>query len=147
MGVKIGSELSPDVVALLQGDRPIVLATVDDEGWPDTAPFTWAVATDAKTVRVGVNEQVGTLHNIRRNGRVCLCVIGGGMTVSIKGRARVIKEHMSSTPLATAIVEITVEEVKNDDVMGRIDGAKLRWDRRHAVAADAAVVAELRSAV
>lgn len=146
MGVTIGSELSPEVFALLQGDRPIVLATVDDEGWPDTAPFSWAVAIDAKTVRVAVNEQVETLRNIRRNGRVRLCVIGGGMTVSVRGQARVIREHMASTPLATAIVEIRVDEVKNDDVMGRVDGEKLRWDRRHAVAADAAVVAELRSA-
>ncbi|MBI2323072.1 MAG: pyridoxamine 5'-phosphate oxidase family protein [Chloroflexi bacterium] len=145
MGVTIGNELSTEVLALLQGDRAIVLATVDDQGWPDTAPFSWAVAVDLKTVRVAVNEQVETLRNIRRNGRVRLCVTGGGMTVSVRGHARVVREHMTSTPLATAMVEIHVDEVKNDDVMGRVDGEKLRWDRRHAVAADAAVVAELRS--
>lgn len=145
MGVRIGSELSPEIIALLQGDRPVVLATVDEAGWPDTAPFSWAVATDPKTVRVAVNEQVETLRNIRRDGKVRLCAIGGGMTVSIKGRARVVKEHMESTALATVMVEICVDEVKNDDVMGRIDGEKVRWDRRHAVALDSAIVAELRS--
>ncbi|MBI3965932.1 MAG: pyridoxamine 5'-phosphate oxidase family protein [Chloroflexi bacterium] len=145
MGVTIGTELSPDAIKLLQGDRTVVLATVDANGWPDTAPFAWAVAKDTRTVRVAVNHQVATLENIRRNGRIRICLVGGGQTISIKGNGSVVKERMASVALPTAMVEIAVEEVKNDAVMGRIDGEKVRWDRRGEVASDSAIVGELLS--
>jgi hypothetical protein len=129
MGKIVGHELPPRVLEALQGGVEVVLATVDAGGWPDTAPFSWVLALDVKTIRLGINSDTTTLGNVRDNGRAMLHLSGKGMVVSIKGQARVIKETMESTPFPTTLVEMTVLEVKDDSVVGRMftSDSAVRW--------------------
>jgi hypothetical protein len=54
-----------------------------------------------------------TYANLCRDGRVSLCLVSPDVAVSIRGRARVVREHMAHDA-DFATLEITVEEVKND---------------------------------
>ncbi|MBI3979665.1 MAG: pyridoxamine 5'-phosphate oxidase family protein [Chloroflexi bacterium] len=145
MGVILGNELPEQAMEYLRGGHPVVVATLDADGWPETAPFGWVVARDPRTIRLAVNQQVGTYANIRNNGKVRLSIADGAMNISAKGRATVLKGRMESILLPTALVEVHIEEVKDDAVMGRVDGEKIRWERRRQMASDDAVLQELLS--
>jgi hypothetical protein len=57
-----------------------------------------------------------TFANLSRDGRVVVALVAPpDIAVSIRGRARVVREQMNADENA-AILEIDVEEVKNDMV-------------------------------
>lgn len=112
----LGSKLSQEAFNLLNREiTTVVIATVDEDGCPRTAPFHWIVAKDMKTLRVAINPRHVTYENIKRDGRVMVCVMDqGNMAIGIKGRAQVIKEDMESVPWLITMVEIKIDEVKSD---------------------------------
>jgi hypothetical protein len=115
-GKILGNELSQTAFSLLNSEiTTVVIATVDEDGYPRTAPFHWIVARDTQTLRVAVNPRHVTYDNITRDGRVMVCVLDqGNIALGIKGRARVIKEEMESVPWRITLVEIEIDEVKSD---------------------------------
>lgn len=112
----LGSELSREAFNLLNSEiTTVVIATVDEDGYPRTAPFHWIVAKDRKTLKVAVNPRHVTYENIKRDGRVMVCVLDrGNIAIGIKGRAKIIKEDMKSVPWLITMVEIKIDEVKSD---------------------------------
>ena len=146
MGVIVGTELSPKLVDYLRGHRLVYVATVDEEGWPDLAPISWVTALDAKKIRMAIDSNVGTVANVARTGRVRLSVLGGTMSVTIKGAARIVRERMESVAVPTSMIEVEVSEVKDDAFWGRAgdDGLALLWSQRRRVASDIAIMTELR---
>ncbi|KXH69703.1 MAG: hypothetical protein AM326_05010 [Candidatus Thorarchaeota archaeon SMTZ-45] len=112
----LGSELSREAFNLLNSEiTTVVIATVDEDGYPRTAPFHWIVAKDKKTLKVAVNPRHVTYENIKRDGRVMVCVLDqGNIAIGIKGRAQIIKEDMKSIPWLITMVEIKIDEVKSD---------------------------------
>ena len=112
-------ELPPDVFAVLhkrnRAINPItVVATVDADGAPRTAPFGSLRAVTPGLLRLVCNRHHDTYANMRRDGRVSVALLAPpDIAVSIRGRARVVKEGMA-TGEHFAVVEIDVEEVKND---------------------------------
>jgi hypothetical protein len=122
-------ELPPEVFAVLhkpnRAINPItVVATVDPDGTPRTAPFGSLRAVTPRLLRLACNDYHDTYANLCRDGRVMVALLAPpNIAVSIRGQARVVKERMdTSEHLAT--VEIDVEEVKNDMMRrGAIDSA------------------------
>ena len=112
----LGDELPQKVYGLLQTPSPnVVIATVDDDGFPRTAPFDLIYAPTSKTLYAGISPNHHTYQNIQRDGKVMICVIDhGNIAVGIRGRARTVKERMQSISIPVVIVEITILEVKND---------------------------------
>ncbi len=112
----LGNELSQEAFSLLNKEiTTVVIATVDEDGCPRTAPFHWIVAKDKKTLRVAVNPRHVTYENIKRDGRVMVCVLDQGNTaIGIKGRAKIIKNDIESVPWTITMVEIGIDEVKSD---------------------------------
>ncbi|HLH72316.1 MAG TPA: pyridoxamine 5'-phosphate oxidase family protein [Chloroflexota bacterium] len=149
MGVIIGEELPSKLVEYLRGHRVVYVATVDQDGWPDTAPISWIVAVSPRIIRMAIDSGVETVANIRSNGHVRISVLGGNLTVSIKGEARIIKERMDSVIVPTTMIEVEVLEVKDDGFWGRndVEGEALPWSQRRQVASDVAILAELRSEI
>jgi len=94
----LGNELPQEAFDLLNKEiTTVVIATVDKDGFPHTAPFHWIVAKDKKTLRVGINPRHKTYENIKRDGKVMVCVIDEeNIAIGIKGRAQVIKAKMES---------------------------------------------------
>ncbi|HVB97188.1 MAG TPA: pyridoxamine 5'-phosphate oxidase family protein [Chloroflexota bacterium] len=149
MGVIVGRELPSKLVEYLRGHRVAYVATVDSDGWPDTAPISWIVALSSRMLRMAIDSGVETVANIRENGHVRISVLGGNLTLSIKGEARVVKARMDSVTVPTTMIEVAVVEVKDDGFWGRndVDGAALPWSQRRQVASDIAILAELRSEI
>ena len=112
-------ELPPDVFAVLhkpgRAINPIaVVATVDVDGAPRTAPFGSLRAVNPGLLRLACNQYHDTYANLCRDGRVSVALLAPpNIAVSIAGRARVVQER-TDTGDHLAVVEIDIEEVKND---------------------------------
>ena len=115
-------------MALQKSKRAInpvtIVATVDPDGTPRTAPFGSIRAITPRLLRMISLRYHDTYANLSRDGRVVVALVAPpDIAVSIRGRARVVREHMNADENA-AILEIDVEEVKNDMVrMGDIGSA------------------------
>lgn len=91
-----------------------IVATVDPDGTPRTAPFGSLRAVTPPLLRTCSLHYHDTYANLCRDGRVMVTLISPpDVAVSVRGRARLVKEHMDTDAYFT-ILEIDVEEVKND---------------------------------
>jgi hypothetical protein len=122
------AEMPADLVAYLAGGKLVVVATVDEDGWPYTMVMNWAVARDAHTLRLAMDHRTRSLRNVRANGRVMLEVVGDGLIYGVRGSAKVLLESMTNAPVPSAMVEVAVELVKRDLPPGVIvEGPMFRW--------------------
>ena len=89
------NELGQEVIDIINRQATIVVvATVDEDGSPRTAPFGWVYAKDGRTLRFSTSRGHDTYKNIVRDGRVMVCLMEEGNTaISIKGNARICKEQ------------------------------------------------------
>lgn len=112
-------ELPPDVFAVLhkpnRAINPVtIVATVDPDGTPRTAPFGSLRAVTPRLLRLACNRRHDTFANLCRDGQVSVALLAPpNIAVSIRGRARVVKAQMDIAE-HLVVVEIDVEEVKND---------------------------------
>jgi hypothetical protein len=123
------SELPPDVFATLHKpnraiDPITMVATVDSDGRPRTAPFGSLRAITPQLLRLACGNYHDTYANLCRHGQVSVAVLAPpDIAVSIRGHARVVKAQMDIAKHLVAI-EIHIEEVKNDMMRrGIIEGA------------------------
>jgi hypothetical protein len=122
------SELPPEVFAVLRKPNrainPVtIVATVDPDGTPRTAPFGSVRAVTPRLLRMACLHYHDTYANLCRDGGVMVALVAPpDIAVSILGRARVVRERMSMDE-RSAILDIDVEEVKNDMVAGAIGSA------------------------
>lgn len=110
----MSGELPENVVDFLQGGKCVVLATSDEQGWPRTALMSWVVAKDSRTIRVAIDSRGRTMKNIEATGKVMMEILGDNIVCGVRGTAKVIKGKMDSSPFPSVVVEISVEEVKDD---------------------------------
>ena len=142
----LGKQLPERAMSYLQVGRLVVMATVDERGWPDTCPISWIVAVDPTTLRLAISRGVSTYRNVLNNENVMISLMGGAMTLGIRGRARVLAEDIEDVPLPMAMVEVQVDEVKDDSVIGRgFEGDLIKWEDRRRSVSDIRVENALRS--
>jgi hypothetical protein len=66
-----------------------------------------------------------------------ISLVGGAMTLGIRGRARVLADSLDGIPLSMAIVEVEVDEVKDDSVIGRgLQDELVKWEERRRSVSD-----------
>lgn len=112
-------ELPPEVFAALhkpnRAINPItIVATVDPDGTPRTAPFGSLRAVTPRLLRFACNRYHDTYANLCRDERVMVALLAPpDVAAGIQGKARVVKEQMDIAE-HLAVIEIDVEEVKND---------------------------------
>jgi len=93
-----------------------VVATVNADGSPHTAPFGSLRAVSPTLLRLICFRFHHTFTNISRDGRIMVSFMAPpNIAVSIRGTARVIKKQMQ-TDENYAILEIQIQETKNDMV-------------------------------
>lgn len=93
-----------------------IVATTDPDGAPRTALFGSLRAVTPRVLRLICWHGHDTYANLRRDGRLTVVLIAPpDMAVSIRGRARVVREQMEADN-HYAVFDIDVEEVKNDIV-------------------------------
>jgi len=111
-----GNGLSKHVIDIINREATIiVVATVDEDGSPRTAPFGWVYAVDSKTLRFSTSRGHDTYKNIVRDGRVMICIMEEDNTaISVKGDTRIRKEQLESGSSHIAMVEVNITDVKSD---------------------------------
>jgi hypothetical protein len=90
-----------------------IVATTDPDGAPRTAPFGSLRAITPRLLRLFSWREHDTYANLCRDGRVSVALVSADVAVSVTGRARVVRERAHYDE-QFAIVEIDVDEVKND---------------------------------
>jgi len=90
-----------------------VVATVDPDGMPRTAPFGSLRAITPRLLRLFSWRGHDTYANLCNDGRVSVALVSPDVAVSVIGRARVVRER-SHHDEQFAILDIDVEQVKND---------------------------------
>ncbi|SDY77745.1 Pyridoxamine 5'-phosphate oxidase [Evansella caseinilytica] len=116
MANQVEDRLTEELLPLLKQEHFVTLSTIDYEhGGPNVNAISWLYAVDEKAIRFSVDNRSRIIENIKKQSRAALTLIGAGSTYSISGRALILEEQMKDVPLKLALVELTVEEVR--DVM------------------------------
>jgi hypothetical protein len=121
MSRELGNELPGALLSLLDGrdllarmGKAILITTVDAQGSAHPALLSYGevVAVDARRLRLATYGSSNTTSNLRRSGRLTLCLIEAGMAYYVKTRAL---EHQGRPDLpGLARFEATVEQVLVD---------------------------------
>lgn len=91
-----------------------VVATVNEDGSPRVAPFGSLRAVNPQLLRLLIHRYHDTLANLKRNPRTMIAMIcPPDVAVSVQGSARIVEEPFSLDE-RYALVEIDIDEVKND---------------------------------
>ncbi len=112
------SEMPPHLVQFLLGGQTCVVATIDDQGNPQTTLMTWVVARNPQTLGIAVDIRSRALRNIRGNGRIAVEVLGDDLCYGLRGTALVEKELMQTAPFPCALVAVKVEDVRDHGAAG-----------------------------
>ncbi|EMT54536.1 hypothetical protein I532_02990 [Brevibacillus borstelensis AK1] len=116
MAETVSQTLSEELFGLLQQERFITLNTIDHEsGAPSLSSLSWTFAASPQVIRFAVDNRSRILTNIAKQPQVVLHLIGAGSSYAINGRAVLKSERMEEVPLKLAMVEVTIEAVR--DVM------------------------------
>lgn len=140
-------ELPTQVVAHLVGGQSNVVATIDEDGRPETTFMSWVVARDGRHVALCVDTRSRSFANILARPEVALELMGDDIVCGVRGRARVEKTTMSSTPFPAALVVIDVDEVRDHAAPGtHFRGPSYHYDadKQHRHELEQRVYAELR---
>jgi flavin reductase (DIM6/NTAB) family NADH-FMN oxidoreductase RutF len=130
------SQLPKTVFPALENRRigsAAIVATVDRDGSPHTAPFGSLCVVSPTTLRFGCDRKHDTYANIRRDGRATVSLVAPpDVAISIKGKAKVLKERMNLVD-TDAIIEIEVEDVKDDLIPGAFIVSGILYSTAHHV--------------
>jgi hypothetical protein len=104
-----------------------VVATIDPDGAPRTAPFGSLRAITPKMLRLISLRYHDTYANLCRDGRASVAVVAPpDIAVSIRGQAQVCKERMD-TGEHYAVLDIDIQTVKNDMVRTGVIGSGITF--------------------
>lgn len=111
--IKTNTQLSQDLITLLQGEKIVSLITIDSEtGEPDLSIVSWLVAhPDGKTIKFALGHKAQSAKNIEKNPSVILGVIGAGSCWSIRGKGAV--SDIIEKTMKLRVVTVNVESVED----------------------------------
>ncbi len=143
------AEMPPHLVQFLLGGQTCVVATVDEQGLPQTTLMTWVVARNPQTLVLAADTRSRALRNLKANGRVAIEVLGDDLCYGLRGTAVVEKEEMASAPFPCALVAVRIEDVRDHGAAGvRFVGPSYSFHegKEHRRGVEVAVFAELKGA-
>jgi hypothetical protein len=116
LALLVGTELNSTLIDLFKKRINIaVIASIDGDYRPHTAPFNHIVVLDPKHLRVAISKYHQTLQNIIDNVYVALEILDeGDIAVCIKGTAQVIKGAMEAD-CNLVIIEIEIIEIRKNN--------------------------------
>jgi pyridoxamine 5'-phosphate oxidase-like protein len=124
----LGDALPDALLPLLNGrDLPgrmgkaLLIATTDARGWPHLALLSYGevVAVDRRRIRLATYRESRTSGNLRRDGKLTLCLVEAGMAYYIKAQARIQRDPMAEHAHLTcfeAVVEAILEDQAREDL-------------------------------
>jgi pyridoxamine 5'-phosphate oxidase-like protein len=124
----LGDALPDILLSLLDGrDLPgqmgkaILIATTDARGWPHPALLSYGevVAVDRRRIRLAAYRESTTSGNLRRDGRLTLCIIQAGIAYYIKMQASAQQDPMAGHAHLSrfeAVVEAVLADGAREDL-------------------------------
>ncbi|PSL50836.1 pyridoxamine 5'-phosphate oxidase [Salsuginibacillus halophilus] len=111
---RVDTKLKDDLLKMLKNEQFVTLATVHHEtGSPDMNSISWVYAPDEKTIRFAVDRRSRSVENIKQKPEATLNIIGSGSSYAVFGQAEVKVDVIEGPPLKLALIELTVNEVKD----------------------------------
>jgi flavin reductase (DIM6/NTAB) family NADH-FMN oxidoreductase RutF len=112
----LGTELNTTLSDLLKKRiNTVIIASIDADCRPHTAPFHYLTVQDNKHLRIAISKFHQTLQNIIQIGDVAVAILDeGDIAVSLKGKARLVKETMDADK-NLAIIEIEIDEIHKNN--------------------------------
>lgn len=127
MSRDLGDALPAELRALLgageladREGKAFTVITVDAEGWPHPALLSYGevVALDARQLCLATYRGSRTSENMRRTGRLTLCLIDRGMAYYLKGEVREVENPMAGFPeltrFAMTLRAVLVDQARDD---------------------------------
>lgn len=145
--VKTWNELPEEVARMLTGGQACVVATVNEQGMPDTTLMTWVVARNERLLALCVDTRSRAYENLLVRPAVAIEVLGDDVTVGVRGVASVEKAQMKAAPFPCAIVRVDVDEVRDHAAPGtRFVGPTYTYDhdKQHRIEFELTIFEELR---
>ena len=139
--------MPPPLVQFLLGGQTCVVATIDEQGNPQTTIMTWVVARNPQTVALAADTRSRSMRNLRANSKIALEVLGDDLCYGVRGTAVVEKELMESPPFPCALVALRVEECRDHSAAGvKFVGPKYHFHagKEHRLTAEERVFTELK---
>ena len=139
--------MPPPLVQFLLGGQTCVVATIDEQGNPQTTIMTWVVARNPQTVALAADTRSRSMRNLRANSKIALEVLGDDLCYGLRGTAVIEKETMATTPFPCALVAVRVEEYRDHGAAGvRFVGPSYSFHagKEHRKGVEEAVFAELK---
>lgn len=116
----------------LQKERFVTLATVDHEtGGPNVSAISWILAKDEQTIYFAVDNRSRIIENIKNNNKAVINLIANESTYSISGTASVKQDKLEGVPLKLALVEISINEVRDVMFYGSKIVAEPQYDKTY----------------
>ncbi|TWE08972.1 pyridoxamine 5'-phosphate oxidase [Neobacillus bataviensis] len=116
----------------LQKERFVTLATVDYEtGGPNVSAISWVLAKNEGIIYFAVDNRSRILENINNNKNVVINLIANESTYSIQGEASVKEERLPEVPLKLALVEVTINEVRDVMFYGSKIVTEVQYDKTY----------------
>lgn len=143
--------LTPELFAYLQTQHPVIIITVDADGWPCAELVSWVLAVDERTIRLAIGSQRRSVANARANSRLVVQLIGPGLACEIRGAARIIRERCKSVRFPQTLVELHVESIRENMYPANFvtDDVPVGWPEStngHHQQWDKAIAEEMRAA-
>lgn len=116
MAFLVGTELNSTLIDLFKKRiNTAIIASIDGDYRPHTAPFNHIAVHDSKHLRVALSKYHQTLQNIVDNVYVAIEILDeGDIAVCIKGTAQVVKEAMDAD-CNLVIIEIEITEIRKNN--------------------------------
>jgi PPOX class probable F420-dependent enzyme len=86
-------KLSEAVRAFLSEPRMCVMATINADGTPQQTVMWYDLAEDGQTVILNTIRGLVKEKNLRRDGRMSVCIESGQQYVTLRGRATIVEDR------------------------------------------------------
>ncbi|MGO0059179.1 pyridoxamine 5'-phosphate oxidase family protein [Brevibacillus fluminis] len=109
---EVQNAVSPELAQYLNGDKLVLLSTVDAEtNTPSISAISWVKTVDPGTIRFAVAANSRIVGNVKANPRATICVIGLETVYSITGTVTVREEPMEGIQMKLVKLELSIDNI------------------------------------
>ncbi|MCM3568762.1 pyridoxamine 5'-phosphate oxidase family protein [Neobacillus mesonae] len=129
---QVEPKLMKPLFDVMQKERFVTLATIDYEtGGPNVSAISWIVAKDESTIYFAIDNRSRILENLSNNNKVVINIIANESTYSIQGNAIVKEERLQDVPLKLALIEVSINEVRDVMFYGSKIVTEVQYDKTY----------------
>ncbi len=126
------TELTEDLVSFLEGEKLVMLATIDHESHtPNVSAISWVKSLDKNNIRFSVTSNSRTIQNVKQHSNVVFTIIGLETVYSIHGKASILEEAMQGVSLKLAKINVEVTQVAESMFWGAKITAEPQYEKTY----------------